>query len=1069
MTRDLPSRRAAGNRRIAAVATGIVAAAAIAHANAARTLWALPVAHDGALLGRVCAHASEPPRAIVDDVGAPVAIEVAGTLWLDAREAMSAFSLAGPDCNGAVSLRIVDASRQSIDDADVEMGLNITAHVRRALEARSAGHVLEARRLLVLAAAANRPRETARWARLHLARVHLELGEGAEAEGAFRLAEASAAAPNPGLDAFAALIDARLSAARGEWAQSIGARAALAERLRGLQGTESEDYLANEVYRAAAESFVADLDTAIARLRAVRPAIDRLPAADPMRVSATIVAAQLARLDGRNGDAEAEIVDALRRLASEGELLLAHAQLATELGALRLNDRPLEGLAAMRPAVAWYVRNLGESSQWTLDAEVVLAGLQSHAGHVDEAIATQRRVVAAYAGRAGDRDLRSILAVHSLANFLLNARRWREGAEALQPAIARADALGDAALAERTHMRIDHALALWDLEGAPSACRVVAEARELSRRTELNPSLQYDLRTLEAACLVPKDAVAGLALLAALRDERIAHFGSASRSAIFGRAALARQLMNTGQVSAAVDELSRMSATLESLRQQDLPEAGGGRAMFADWLESDALYAGYRDLAWLYVLQKRDADAVRVAEATRARSVNDVLGLARRIESLDDTMRARAIALASRIRTIEAETALLPVGALERAARDDERATLDRMLASVLESARSPAPRDVAALARRIPRGTAYVGIQITQDGAWAYVARSDQPLKVVPLTALPSALRLVPAVLAILSRPLVAPTRLWRLDSGDYAEGLSAPERTASPLSLDDALGILSRALVKPLERHLSGIRRLAIAPDGALTVFPIGVLASRYETETAPSLATWIALSERPARARELDLVIFEPPDYAQLAPAPPTASPLGMPAAWPSLPGARDEAREIAALYAERRSMTIPGTKSTILSGETRQVLESARYVHVSAHAYLAADEPSWSSLVVAGQDGRLAYLTAAELSTMTVNSDLVVLSACETGRGRTVVGEGLFGLPHAIIVAGARAALLTLWSVEDAGTAEFMKRLHAKLARGERPAKALAATKREFMRHPRWSAPFYWAPFVLYGAG
>jgi CHAT domain-containing protein len=73
-----------------------------------------------------------------------------------------------------------------------------------------------------------------------------------------------------------------------------------------------------------------------------------------------------------------------------------------------------------------------------------------------------------------------------------------------------------------------------------------------------------------------------------------------------------------------------------------------------------------------------------------------------------------------------------------------------------------------------------------------------------------------------------------------------------------------------------------------------------------------------------------------------------------------------------------------------------------------------------------------------------------------------------LPYALAVAGARATLLTLWRVDDAATAEFMRRLYRRLARGQRPASALAATKQEMRRHPRWSAPFHWAPFVLYGA-
>jgi CHAT domain-containing protein len=108
-----------------------------------------------------------------------------------------------------------------------------------------------------------------------------------------------------------------------------------------------------------------------------------------------------------------------------------------------------------------------------------------------------------------------------------------------------------------------------------------------------------------------------------------------------------------------------------------------------------------------------------------------------------------------------------------------------------------------------------------------------------------------------------------------------------------------------------------------------------------------------------------------------------------------------------------------------------------------------------------------VTAAELATFDVGADLVVLSACETALGKDVAGEGLFGLPYALAVAGARATLLTLWPVADRPTAEFMRRFYAKLARGVAPAAALAQTKREFIRSKEFSAPFYWAPFVLYG--
>ena len=108
-----------------------------------------------------------------------------------------------------------------------------------------------------------------------------------------------------------------------------------------------------------------------------------------------------------------------------------------------------------------------------------------------------------------------------------------------------------------------------------------------------------------------------------------------------------------------------------------------------------------------------------------------------------------------------------------------------------------------------------------------------------------------------------------------------------------------------------------------------------------------------------------------------------------------------------------------------------------------------------------------MTAAEIATYAIGADLVVLAACETALGKDVAGEGVFGLPYALTVAGARATLLSLWPVSDDSAAAFMARFYARLARGAAPAVALAETKREFIRDPKYAAPFHWAPWVLYG--
>jgi len=91
-----------------------------------------------------------------------------------------------------------------------------------------------------------------------------------------------------------------------------------------------------------------------------------------------------------------------------------------------------------------------------------------------------------------------------------------------------------------------------------------------------------------------------------------------------------------------------------------------------------------------------------------------------------------------------------------------------------------------------------------------------------------------------------------------------------------------------------------------------------------------------------------------------------------------------------------------------------------------------------------------------------------SACETGLGKVVGGEGVMGLPYALYVAGNKNTILTLWSISDRVTAEFITSFFAKLKAGRGQVEALTATKCEFIKKGgRYSNPMYWAAFVLYG--
>ena len=112
----------------------------------------------------------------------------------------------------------------------------------------------------------------------------------------------------------------------------------------------------------------------------------------------------------------------------------------------------------------------------------------------------------------------------------------------------------------------------------------------------------------------------------------------------------------------------------------------------------------------------------------------------------------------------------------------------------------------------------------------------------------------------------------------------------------------------------------------------------------------------------------------------------------------------------------------------------------------------------------------YLTALEVLQLDwEGTELVVVSACESGRGLVKRGEGMYGLKRAFAVAGARSSLLSLWKVDDQATAAFMQSFYQRLKDGKGKGDALAETQQEFRSHPiaGWRHPYVWAAFQLSG--
>ena len=150
----------------------------------------------------------------------------------------------------------------------------------------------------------------------------------------------------------------------------------------------------------------------------------------------------------------------------------------------------------------------------------------------------------------------------------------------------------------------------------------------------------------------------------------------------------------------------------------------------------------------------------------------------------------------------------------------------------------------------------------------------------------------------------------------------------------------------------------------------------------------------------------------------------------------------------------------------------VLGQYRIVHFATHSIFNDEHPEMSGIVLSLFDGRGrprdSFLSLREVYNLRLPADLVVLSACSTGLGKEVKGEGMVGLTRGFMHAGAARVVSTLWRVDDAATAELMKYFYTNMfEKGLAPSAALRQAQLSMRRHDRWRAPYYWAAFVLNG--
>jgi CHAT domain-containing protein/Tfp pilus assembly protein PilF len=165
---------------------------------------------------------------------------------------------------------------------------------------------------------------------------------------------------------------------------------------------------------------------------------------------------------------------------------------------------------------------------------------------------------------------------------------------------------------------------------------------------------------------------------------------------------------------------------------------------------------------------------------------------------------------------------------------------------------------------------------------------------------------------------------------------------------------------------------------------------------------------------------------------------------------------------------KAVDFKANRATATGGE----LSTYRYVHFATHGFIDSERPGLSAIVLSlvdaegkPQDG---FLRAHEIYNLSLPAELVVLSACETGLGKEIKGEGLIGLTQGFMYAGARRVVVSLWNVNDKATAELMARFYRGMLRENKtPAAALRSAQMEMSQQRQWQSPYYWAAFTLQG--
>jgi CHAT domain-containing protein len=279
--------------------------------------------------------------------------------------------------------------------------------------------------------------------------------------------------------------------------------------------------------------------------------------------------------------------------------------------------------------------------------------------------------------------------------------------------------------------------------------------------------------------------------------------------------------------------------------------------------------------------------------------------------------------------------------------------------------------------------------------------------------------------------------------------------------VDLSAAIATLKKTLVAPLEVS-DGMKRVILSPSGPLSYVPTASLF-KQTTSLIPSATTLVLLRSESSK-RGAGVLALGDPTYDKAITTATAVYQRGGPLA--RLPETRLEVEEIG-------DVKLLGDEAS--EAEFRRALAKRprwRSVHFACHGFVDQDNPVLCALALTPTEEDDGFLTVLDVFRQVIPADLAVLSACETGAGAVVRGDGLHGLVRGFMYAGSPRVIASLWKVDDKATKALMLKFYElwnpKSGKGGRSAaEALEAAQKHVRSQKKWEHPYFWAAWVLWG--